>query len=553
MRTLVVLIAIAACATGPRASDVRFANAPPVEVVNDRHDVPRAPRPRTLVRALYHLDGSILGPVLRALSMPTPRRALGINALDEVPDSTWFTNRIGVRALTPDDVARGPATLPSPEAFTPWTIKSSKVGGRSVGFVIEDARGETYLLKFDPLGFPEAETAADAITSRLLWAAGYNVPEDHVVYFRPEDLVLSAKAVQKDVFGTKRPLTARDLAARLREIEHEADGRIRGLVSRMLPGTWLGGHPATGVRADDPNDRIPHERRRDLRGARALFAWLDHVDVQEGNYLDMWTEDPADPDRHYVTHYLVDFGKSLGFMSTFGRDPRRSYAYAIDYGEILGSFLSGGLLERGWERRRGPSYRGLGLFDADSYDPGRWKPYTPAYVPFLEADRFDQYWGAKIAIRFTRAQIEAAVATARLSDPRAAAYLVETLVARQRKTAAYWFGQVAPLERFSIESTTDGEALCFDDLALVHALSSPLATRYVVTSHDHEERVRHGPVRVAPGTARTCVSIRISGGETSYGVIEVGVIRPVGLRTIDVHVARDPATHVPRVVGLWRR
>ena len=35
-------------------------------------------------------------------------RALNVNTVDEVPDSSWFTNRIGRREMTVADVAKGP-------------------------------------------------------------------------------------------------------------------------------------------------------------------------------------------------------------------------------------------------------------------------------------------------------------------------------------------------------------------------------------------------------------------------------------------------------------
>ena len=35
-------------------------------------------------------------------------RALNVNTLDEVPDSSWFTNRIGRRPMSLDELVRGP-------------------------------------------------------------------------------------------------------------------------------------------------------------------------------------------------------------------------------------------------------------------------------------------------------------------------------------------------------------------------------------------------------------------------------------------------------------
>jgi hypothetical protein len=37
----------------------------------------------------------------------TDVRAMNLNTVDEVPDSSWFTNRIGHHALTVDDIAEG--------------------------------------------------------------------------------------------------------------------------------------------------------------------------------------------------------------------------------------------------------------------------------------------------------------------------------------------------------------------------------------------------------------------------------------------------------------
>jgi hypothetical protein len=538
-RPPIILAVLAAC-TAP-APQVRFANQPPVEVVDDRRDVPKAPSPREFNHKLYHYDGSFHRRVTRTLEVRRPQRALGINALDEVPDSTWFTNRIGVRALTPDAIRRGPTVVGSPEAHKPWTVRSTKVGGASIGFTITDARGEKFLLKFDQTGVPEVETATDVIVNRLLWAAGYNVPEDHVVYFDRRELLLAPDATQKDKYGRKTRLTEPELDRRLGLIERGSDGRFRGMTSRILDGKWLGGHAGEGVREDDPNDRIPHELRRDLRGSQPIFAWLDHIDVKEDNYLDMWVADPADPGRHYVKHYLIDFGKSLGAMATISRDPRRGHVYAVDFGDMLGSFLTGGMNERSWERCTAPALRGVGRFSVGCYDPGGWKPYTPAYAPFHDADRIDKLWGARIVMSFTREQLRAAVDAGRLSDPRAAQYLVDTLVARQRATALYWFARTDPLDRFAI----DARGLCFDDLALVHRLVVAPETRYAV-SLDGGTTTLLAP---EPG-GRTCtapLAIR------DYSIVKLEV-RRAGLGTgTFVHIARDPRTRAPRVIGIWRR
>ena len=552
---LALVLVLAGCAAPAALPAVRFASAPPVRVVDDRRDVPSPPAPRRIALLLYHFDGTFFRRIARALELPRPRRALGVNALDEVPDSTWFTNRIGVREVSLAELRAGPAVVGSPEPHKPWTILSTKVGGKTIGFIMVDARGERFLLKFDRAGFPELETAADVITGKLLWAIGYNVPEDHIVHFRPEELVLAPDAEIKDVFGNVRRLTRAHLDGELAKVVIAPDGRIRGLVSHFLAGKPLGGHPGEGVRGDDPNDRISHELRRDLRGTYAIFAWLDHGDIKEDNSLDMWVADPADPSRHHVKHYLVDFGLSLGTMATLARDRRRSLEYKVDFASMVPPLVSLGLWRRPWENRSAPDLRGVGLFEADTYAPGAWHPMTPAYVPFLTADRFDHFWGAKLLIRFTRAQIRAVVETAQLSDPRAVDYLTDTLVARQRATAHHWFARVSPLDRFEVIVAGGGHALCFDDLTLTYHLAlAGTATRYVIASHDRDGRPIGARRAVrASASGRTCTPpLELSSGGDGYTMVRIDTRRPGVDAGIVVHLARAPGDGSPGIIGLWR-
>jgi hypothetical protein len=528
---------------------VRFANAPAVDVVNDRRDVTVKPRELHYERNLDNFDASFFRLVTRRLELRRHERARGINALDEVPDSTWFTNRIGVRDVTPSEIAAPPGSVGSPEAYKPWTIISSKAGGVTMGFIIEDTRGERFLLKFDPRGFPETETAAQIIVGKLLWAIGYNVTDDYIVHANRADFVLAPDATLRTDGGDAVALDRAELDARLDRIETTRDGTIRGLASRYLDGTPLGGHPVEGVRRDDPNDRIPHELRRDLRGAYVFFEWLDHTDLHAANSLDMWVTDPDDPNRRYVKHYFIDFGIGLGVGATKNSELRHGYEYEVDWGATARTLFSFGLIARPWEDREPPRYRGVGHYDVTHYDPGRWKPLTPMYTPVLVADRIDKLWAAKILMKLERAHIRAAVDAARLTDPRAAAWLTEALIARQRKTARYWFERVSPLDE--IRAREGG--LCLKDLAIAYSFASERATHYTFTFYDRNGKQLGASTAAPNARGDACGALRLSAGHESYTIVRVETKRPNFAGTTYVHVARDPRTLVPRVIGIWRQ
>jgi hypothetical protein len=553
MRRLLALLMIAGCSSAPPVPPVRFVNAPPVTIVNDRHHVPKQPKPREFVRYLYAFDGAVMRPMTRALDLERHRRALGVNALDEVPNSTWFTNRIGVRDVSPEEILNPPGAVGSPEKHKPWTIESSKVGGMTVGFIVKDARGEKFLLKFDPRGFPEAETSAHIISGRLLWAFGYNVTDDYIAYIKADDLKLAPDAVIKDLAGHKMPLTKEAYERSLARIEKAPDGTMRVMMSHYLDGKPLGGHPGEGVREDDPNDRIPHEMRRDLRGTYVAFSWLDHNDLHEGQMVDMFVKDPEDPGRKYVKHYFIDFGISLGFAATKNREPRFGHEWMLDPRRMFTNLLTFGIVDEGYETRKRPKLRGVGHYEIDTYDPGDWKSHTPGYRPVYAADRFDKFWASKILMKFKREHIRAAVEAARLSDPRSVEWLTDAIIARQRKTAAYWFNRVNPLDQFAVDTDGGNRRLCFSDLAITNAFTRAIGTHYTLTAYTRDNR-RLGAMQVAAGLSGvTCGDIRLSTSDPeSYTIVRIDTRRPGFKGTTFVHVAQQPRSNAIRVIGIWR-
>jgi hypothetical protein len=554
-RALVLVLFAASCGGGAASSpagELRFENRAPVWVVDDRRDVPEPPREYPFVKEFHHFDARWYKRVDRWMQMRPDERAANVNALDQVPDSTWFTNRIGRRSLSPAEVAIGPNRTGSPEGHKPWRIDGSKVGGTAVGFAITDRRGVRYLLKFDHRGMPEVETGAAVVTQRLLWAAGYNVPEDYLVHLRREDLVVGRDAMMVDALGRKRRLTEAWVDRALASIEVAPDGTIRGLVSQFLPGRPLGGHGRDGVRADDPNDRVPHQLRRELRGAHPIFAWLDHRDIKQDNTVDSWVADREDPSVHYVVHYLVDFGKALGAMP-YTNCLRTKGLATYDLSMMARSLVTLGVWQRRAARCRRLEVGGVAL-ENGGFDPGAWRPNTLSYFPIYDHDRFDGFWGAAIVARFGEAQIRAAVDQARFTDRRAAGRMTRLLLARRAAILRYWFSRVNPVDGFAVTAGASGWSVCFDDLAILHHLAPADRTRYRARAFDRDGRMT-GWSRAAGATTsgRTCLGgLAPPPSHGGYAIVELATERPGrSLPTTLVHVARA-ASGAPRVIGIRR-
>jgi hypothetical protein len=213
------------------------------------------------------------------------------------------------------------------------------------------------------------------------------------------------------------------------------------------------------------------------------------------------------------------------------------------------------MLDRPWRHRPIEPVPNVGTFDAVTFDPGTWRPDWPTYLPFRTADRIDKFWGAKIVARFTRSQIAAAVDAARFHDPEAAAYFVETLVARQRATSAYWFARVAPLDQFSVAASGDRVELCFTDLAIANGLADAVSTNYTLATYDwHAQAV--GPVIALAadvhGTRCTRIAAAPLDDEGGYTIVRIAMSRPDFTGETIVHLGRDPVSASPRVIGIWR-
>jgi hypothetical protein len=388
--------------------------------------------------------------------------SLGINTLGEVPDSSWFTNR-NTSALTIEEIRKGGRVHGGP--LPPYKVVAAKTEGVSTGFRIRDAGGRLFFVKADPPSNPEMATAADVMGALFLYAAGYNVPENYILVGRREDFRLSEKATVKSISGNDRRLTADGLRQLLDRIPSEANGTIRLMASLALPPKIMGPFRYAGVRSDDPNDLVPHEQRRDLRGLAVLFAWLNHTDAKGENSLDT-VEGEGDNAR--FVHHLLDFGDCFGSDSDIAKDPRHGREYIV-LPVTWSRMYTLGLSAPDWEKVHYPrEMPAVGNFTADAFDPLAWKPNYPNPA-FVEMTPLDAYWGAKHVMAFRDEQIRAVVEEGRFQDPRVVDYMTRVLESRRDAIGRAWFRQVLPLEAFRIVD----DQLAFNDLSVQYGFSSP--------------------------------------------------------------------------------
>jgi hypothetical protein len=315
-----------------------------------------------------------------------------------------------------------------------------------------------YFVKSDALSYPELATAADVIVSKFLWAIGYNTPENYIIYPHLEDFRVAEDATTKAPNGGDRKMTRSDFEAIVARIPHYEGDVFRLMASLAVAGKPIGPFRYQGTRSDDPNDIVPHENRRDLRGLSVIAAWLNHTDAKANNSLDTVVEDES---LRYVRHYLIDFGSALGSDSDSPKDARFGHRFMLPTPlEALDKTLALGLYSPKWERVDFPNITGVGHLEAEAFEPEQWKTDYPNPA-FLSRQPDDEYWGAKQVMAFSDDDIRTIVESGRFSDRRAVDYLTTTLAARRDKIGRTFFSKVLPLDNFRVENAE----LRFDDLA----------------------------------------------------------------------------------------
>jgi hypothetical protein len=430
-------------------------------------------------------DNMLFRPLADLFAVEGSREAINVNALDDVPDSAWFTNRLGVRPIPLAELERAACSteqLLDPASTQPgaWLIDKGKPNGASPGFRVNiEGKGRYMFKSDDPV--PERPSAASVIGATVYHAVGFYTSCEQIVYFDPRLLKLKPGLSYTANFGGEQPFDQATLDALLAKLP-----RRKGLV-RMQASAWIKGMPIgpfryEGTRDDDPNDVVPHQHRRELRGGRLLAAWINHFDAREQNTMDTWLPDGKEADSPgKVLHYYLDTSDSLGSEWAWDSLSRRlGHSYVFDWADVSYDFVTLGIPQRPWdrvERRKGREI--FGYFDVANFEPEAWKMEYPNPA-FSRMTELDGAWMARILSRFTPEMVSALASYGKFSDPGNVSYLASVLEGRLVRILRRYLTRLSPISDLQVA----GAAVCAVDLARRRRLQPTSSYRYRASLED---------------------------------------------------------------------
>ncbi|HEY7057893.1 MAG TPA: hypothetical protein VH458_15265, partial [Vicinamibacterales bacterium] len=439
--------------------------------------IAREPESRDASKAAPHDIGSLYEMTYNLFVTsgykPTGVRAKNINTIDEVPDSSWFTNRIGTVPVTAEQLATGPLVGAPPDP-SHWVLIREKTAGVHPGFTARDAKGETWFIEFDPKPFPEGATAAVEIATKIFWAFGYNQVESFLTTFDPKNVEIDPKATIRRPNGKRTAFKQDDIDVILETVAKRPDGTYRVIAGRLLPGKVLGGFLYAGTRPDDPNDIVPHEHRRELRALRVFGAWTNLTDLKAANTLDTLVTEKG---RSIIKHYLQDVGSTFGMCNDV-HEWDLSYEHFYQGDATMKRLVSFGFALSPWQTVDYVEYPSIGKFEGDVFDPRKWRPQTPT-TAYMELRADDAFWAARRVAAFTDDLIRAAVHTGQFSDPNAEKYLGDVLIKRREKIKSVYLTAVNPV----VDTKLDGSRLTFENAAIAGGVAKGPATYHASWMH----------------------------------------------------------------------
>lgn len=369
---------------------------------------------------------------------------------------------------------------------------------------VKDSRGVIYELEGDPAKAPNSRTSAGPITARLIRAIGYRTAPAHRIAITREDLV--------------------DGDPKNRVLRRGQERRVM-MATRWPLGTDIGVTPPRGLRADDANDRVPHEHRRTLRALQPIAAWLDISGISAHCMRDAYVGPPGDG---YVQHFYVRSSPGLGSARLVAGQPYESAAGVVA-GSPLVNLFTLGLSSRGIDSKTPSDTRLL----ASSPSVESFTASTP-YEPFDEVRPDDVYWALKRVASISDESLTRAVQAG--GQPLAEQQrMIATLKQRVLDLAALTLTAVTAIEFESI----DKDRLILQDFASYRFGDQPVP--HDVWLYDARGHLLSRSL-LPPGPRAALAIPRVIG--LDYLVVRVRARRTPMPRAAELHLRLHPSPHL---------
>ncbi len=345
--------------------------------------------------------------------------AIDTNNFEEVADSSWFTNRIGRTGVSTEDIAAYMAGG-CPELKGPILVHEAAEGGDTPALLVDDSAGAGFILHPDPPDAQGIESARATAAALILHAAGYNAAPHCPVTVDRGSLTIASGARRLGRYGERSELTREALGKLLEHQPHST----RAVAARIPEGLPVGRFAFAGRLFIDKNDRLRHQDRRELRALRLFSAFIGWVKISGRSAFDVFAG--GEDGEGYMQHWLLN----LTDIEEPGSEPNLMNAGASLTNEAFAIMTSR-----------------------------------------------DAYWATRLIADFTDPLIDAIISAAHYADESQASKDAQGLKSRRDAIAVKWFGELSPLDDFSLATEGGVITVSCTDLA-VKAADAQSKRRY---------------------------------------------------------------------------
>ena len=525
---ILLLLMFGGCASQP----LLFRDKEPVYFFNDINPIKT---PKSVHRDVFNYYANVKPqrPVVRAFHLTRDKGATDINSYDVVPASSWYLPRLGYYDINPEEMIYGMTEAGPPKP--PITIIKVRRPEYNPRFFIKDSKGIYYLLKFDDPDFPYLATSTSFIVNRLFWGFGYNVPEDHLFWFKRDQIEI----------GPESGLTEQEVDIILTRVASPVNGYFRTISSRIIKGLPLGQGLEKGVREDDPNDLFPHEERRTLRALKMFCSFINMNNISTDNLFDIYV---GPEDKGYIKHYMIDFDDAFGTKAMKDEQYWGGFNHLFSVDDILKNFITAGLIVNDWEKIKLTPWKSVGIFESAYFEPENWKETYP-FEPIRNSQPADDYWAAKILGALTNEHITTLVEAAQYPQEDAKSYMIRTLIARRDKILKYCLSNVVPVEFDRFE---DGTLILKDyHYVLLHNVEPDYS--YRVEFYDSNDKIiqRQDLKRSKNGILNINFPERAISNSNDYVIVRIFLLKNDKLSSFatEFHVKRSGANKL-KMIGI---